>query len=148
MALRRALCAARDGVVRASPPGFAREASSTTSSLLTVEAAAVHRGPGGRSSISGIHAAVFGSTGFLGRYVVNQLGRIGTSVSMPTRCTDNDRQHLRVRCLPIVIYICLWGDSRTILCPPTRLARFAPPQSRAGRTKYIRKNPCVLNQQF
>ena len=73
--------------------------SSTASSLLTVEAAAAHRGPGGRSSISGIHATVFGSTGFLGRYVVNQLGRMGTSVSMPTRCTDNDRQHLRVRLL-------------------------------------------------
>lgn len=53
-------------------------------------------GHGGRSSISGIHAAVFGSTGFLGRYVVNELGRVGSLVVMPTRCSDNHRQHLRL----------------------------------------------------
>eukprot|EP00239_Pterosperma_sp_CCMP1384_P007743 CAMPEP_0197847278 /NCGR_PEP_ID=MMETSP1438-20131217/5685_1 /TAXON_ID=1461541 /ORGANISM="Pterosperma sp., Strain CCMP1384" /LENGTH=394 /DNA_ID=CAMNT_0043459153 /DNA_START=66 /DNA_END=1250 /DNA_ORIENTATION=+ len=53
-------------------------------------------GTGGRSSVSGITATVFGSTGFLGRYVITEIGRIGSQVVMPTRCTDNHRQHLKV----------------------------------------------------
>lgn len=32
-------------------------------------------GPGGRSSNQGITATVFGATGFLGRYLVNSLGK-------------------------------------------------------------------------
>ncbi|KAL3933709.1 MAG: hypothetical protein SGPRY_000168 [Prymnesium sp.] len=35
---------------------------------------------GGRSSVSGIKATVFGCTGFLGSYVVNRLGRVGSTV--------------------------------------------------------------------
>ena len=93
MAARRLLLAAAARASQRGPlPDFAREASS-----LTVQAVSLARGPGGRSSISGIRATVFGSTGFLGRYVVNQLGRMGSAVSLPTRCVDNDRQHLRAR---------------------------------------------------
>jgi len=36
--------------------------------------AAYRRGKGGRGSFSGMVATVFGSSGFLGRYVVNRLG--------------------------------------------------------------------------
>ena len=53
-------------------------------------------GPGGRSSISGVRATCFGATGFLGRYVVNQLGKIGSQVVIPNRCGENFYQHLQV----------------------------------------------------
>lgn len=63
------------------------------SSNLPINYGAV--GKPGRSSVSGIQATVFGSTGFLGRYVVNEFGQIGSRVLLPTRCNDNHRQHLR-----------------------------------------------------
>ncbi|MES1915040.1 MAG: 39kDa subunit of ndufa9, NADH:ubiquinone oxidoreductase, partial [Cercozoa sp. M6MM] len=44
---------------------------------------------GGRSSDSGINAVVFGATGFIGRHVVNALGRIGSQVVVPTRRNDD-----------------------------------------------------------
>jgi len=48
--------------------------------------------------VSGIVATVFGSTGFLGRYVVNRFGRIGSQVIVPYRSAGGDYQiqHLRV----------------------------------------------------
>uniref|UniRef100_A0A6B2L8V2 NAD-dependent epimerase/dehydratase domain-containing protein n=1 Tax=Arcella intermedia TaxID=1963864 RepID=A0A6B2L8V2_9EUKA len=51
---------------------------------------------GGRSSVSGAIATVFGSTGFLGRYVVSQLGRIGTQVVVPWRGEEKSYTHLKV----------------------------------------------------
>ncbi|KAL3154426.1 hypothetical protein ABBQ32_013898 [Trebouxia sp. C0010 RCD-2024] len=52
-------------------------------------------GPGGRSSVSGITATVFGATGFLARYIINTLAKAGSQVVMPYRCDDLDVQHLR-----------------------------------------------------
>jgi len=43
---------------------------------------------GGRSSINGIKATVFGASGFLGTYVVNRLGKIGSQVLCPHRTDD------------------------------------------------------------
>uniref|UniRef100_A0A8B9GQH8 NADH dehydrogenase [ubiquinone] 1 alpha subcomplex subunit 9, mitochondrial n=1 Tax=Astyanax mexicanus TaxID=7994 RepID=A0A8B9GQH8_ASTMX len=57
--------------------------------------ALIPKGKGGRSSGSGIAATVFGATGFLGRYVVNRLGRIGSQVVIPHRCDQYDLMYLR-----------------------------------------------------
>ena len=51
---------------------------------------------GGRSSVSGIKAAVFGGSGFLGKYVVNRLGKIGTRVVVPYRGDEVDVRHLKL----------------------------------------------------
>lgn len=55
----------------------------------------VKRGTGGRSSFSGVVATVFGATGFIGRYVVNRLGRMGSQVIVPYRGDEHDYRHLR-----------------------------------------------------
>ncbi|KAM8800802.1 NADH dehydrogenase [ubiquinone] 1 alpha subcomplex subunit 9, mitochondrial [Rhynchonycteris naso] len=57
--------------------------------------AVIPHGKGGRSSVSGVVATVFGATGFLGRYVVNHLGRMGSQVIVPYRCEAYDTMHLR-----------------------------------------------------
>lgn len=51
---------------------------------------------GGRSSVSGVIATVFGATGFLGRYVVNSLGRHGSQVVIPFRGEESSYNHLKV----------------------------------------------------
>ena len=79
---------------QSAPRDLSTAAAQPTS--LSVQTAGAVRGPGGRHSISGLRVCVFGSTGFLGRYVVNTLAQMGSLMSLPTRCTDNHRQHLRV----------------------------------------------------
>uniref|UniRef100_A0A8C8MBT7 NADH dehydrogenase [ubiquinone] 1 alpha subcomplex subunit 9, mitochondrial n=1 Tax=Oncorhynchus tshawytscha TaxID=74940 RepID=A0A8C8MBT7_ONCTS len=61
----------------------------------TVHHAVIPRGKGGRSSSSGVAATVFGATGFLGRYVVNRLGRMGSQIVIPHRCDQYDLMYLR-----------------------------------------------------
>ena len=39
---------------------------------------------------------MFGSTGFLGRYTVHRLGRIGSQVVIPYRGDEHDYRHLKV----------------------------------------------------
>ena len=46
--------------------------------------------------MSGVVATVFGSTGFIGRYVVNQLGRIGSQVVLPYRGDGMNTRHLKL----------------------------------------------------
>lgn len=50
--------------------------------LKTTNMAAMKRGTGGRSSFNGVVATVFGATGFVGRYVCNKLGKLGTQVGL------------------------------------------------------------------
>jgi len=59
-------------------------------------ALAVATGRGGRSSVSGVQATVFGATGRLGRPVVNKLGRMGSQVVVPYRGDEHDTRHLKV----------------------------------------------------
>ncbi|CAK7349503.1 unnamed protein product [Dovyalis caffra] len=56
----------------------------------------VRKGTGGRSSVSGIVATVFGATGFLGRYVVQQLAKMGSQVLVPFRGSEDDPRHLKL----------------------------------------------------
>ncbi|KAI4364106.1 hypothetical protein MLD38_020241 [Melastoma candidum] len=56
----------------------------------------VRKGTGGRSSVSGIVATVFGATGFLGRYVVQQLAKHGSQVLVPFRGSEDSNRHLKL----------------------------------------------------
>eukprot|EP00188_Purpureofilum_apyrenoidigerum_P002613 Plantae.Rhodophyta-Purpureofilum_apyrenoidigerum.ctg2677.p1 GENE.Plantae.Rhodophyta-Purpureofilum_apyrenoidigerum.ctg2677~~Plantae.Rhodophyta-Purpureofilum_apyrenoidigerum.ctg2677.p1 ORF type:complete len:371 (+),score=58.00 Plantae.Rhodophyta-Purpureofilum_apyrenoidigerum.ctg2677:150-1262(+) len=56
----------------------------------------IAKGSGGRSSVSGIVATVFGCTGFIGHYAVNQLGRIGSQVICPWRGDELEHRRLKV----------------------------------------------------
>ncbi|XP_015901149.1 NADH dehydrogenase [ubiquinone] 1 alpha subcomplex subunit 9, mitochondrial [Ziziphus jujuba] len=56
----------------------------------------VRKGTGGRSSVSGIVATVFGATGFLGRYVVQQLAKMGSQVLVPFRGSEDSHRHLKL----------------------------------------------------
>ncbi|KAL6252350.1 Protein-lysine N-methyltransferase efm5 [Rhinocladiella similis] len=53
------------------------------------------RTQGGRSSLGGHTATVFGANGFLGRYIVNRLARRGNQVVVPYR-DDMGKRHLKV----------------------------------------------------
>ncbi|KAL6516213.1 hypothetical protein OROGR_019518 [Orobanche gracilis] len=56
----------------------------------------VRKGTGGRSSVSGIIATVFGATGFLGRYLVQQLAKMGSQVLVPFRGSEDSPRHLKL----------------------------------------------------
>lgn len=60
------------------------------------ELTAMKRGRGGRSSFSGIVATVFGASGFVGRYVCNRLGKIGSQIIVPYRGDPYEVERLRL----------------------------------------------------
>uniref|UniRef100_A0A672ZP73 NADH dehydrogenase [ubiquinone] 1 alpha subcomplex subunit 9, mitochondrial n=1 Tax=Sphaeramia orbicularis TaxID=375764 RepID=A0A672ZP73_9TELE len=76
-------------------PAVLSAATVTTVQQRKLHHAVVPKGKGGRSSSSGIAATVFGATGFVGRYVVNRLGRIGSQIIVPHRCDQYDVMYLR-----------------------------------------------------
>ena len=50
----------------------------------------------GRSGVSGITATIFGASGFLGKYVVNKFGQIGSKCVLPYRGDEVDVRHLKL----------------------------------------------------
>jgi len=52
-------------------------------------------GGGGRSSVSGLKVAVFGATGFLGRYVCNEIGQVGSTAYIANRGCEMETRHLK-----------------------------------------------------
>lgn len=95
---RSVLCASRDSVsyVKASRM-FTRAYSQDVTIKHRTGMPQVAAGPYGlgRNSVAGSVATVFGCTGFLGRYVVSKLAKVGTQVVVPYRDED-EKRHLRV----------------------------------------------------
>ena len=46
--------------------------------------------------MSGVRASLFGATGFLGRYVCSEMGKVGTRVRVGNRGSDDETRHLKV----------------------------------------------------
>ncbi|KAF8917056.1 hypothetical protein CPB85DRAFT_1431670 [Mucidula mucida] len=63
-------------------------------SMLPTRKAVVGSGPPGYSAVSGHVVTVFGCTGFLGRYLVSKLAKLGTQVVIPYRDED-EKRHLK-----------------------------------------------------
>jgi len=82
--------------------GFRRVLPSRSYSSLYESSASVALSPESfgeveaRTPIGGTVATVFGCTGFLGRYVVNMLGRLGVQVVIPYRAEEKAYDHLKV----------------------------------------------------
>ncbi|KAL0581011.1 Protein-lysine N-methyltransferase efm5 [Marasmius crinis-equi] len=55
----------------------------------------ISQGPPGYSAVTGHVVTVFGCTGFMGRYLVSKLARMGTQVIVPYRDED-DKRHLKL----------------------------------------------------
>jgi NADH dehydrogenase (ubiquinone) 1 alpha subcomplex subunit 9 len=62
--------------------------------VITRTGKPIIRQAGGRSSLGGYTATVFGATGFLGRYIVNRLARRGCQVIVPYR-EEMAKRHLK-----------------------------------------------------
>ncbi|GAV84034.1 Epimerase domain-containing protein [Cephalotus follicularis] len=78
-------------------PDYGAGADDHGSTLVTRGASPILRkGTGGRSSVSVIIAAVFGATGFLGRYLVQQLAKMGTQVLLPLLGCEDSTRHLKL----------------------------------------------------
>lgn len=72
-----------------------REYSNPPAQFALANANVDKAGPGGRSSVSGAVATVFGGNGFLGSYIVNELAKRGTQVVCPFRCAEQEAMPLK-----------------------------------------------------
>lgn len=64
--------------------------------LKTTNLGAMKRGTGGRSSFNGMVVTVFGCTGFVGRYVANKFGKIGSQLIFPYRADHSEAIRLKL----------------------------------------------------
>ena len=53
-------------------------------------------GPGGRSSVAGFNTSLFGGTGFLGKYLQFELGKVGTRLWLANRGDEQDVRQYKV----------------------------------------------------
>ena len=54
------------------------------------------QGPGAHHSGTNLKIALFGATGFLGRYVTYELGKVGNELHIATRGDDYEWRHLKL----------------------------------------------------
>ncbi|PNS14672.1 NADH-ubiquinone oxidoreductase subunit, mitochondrial [Sphaceloma murrayae] len=94
--LQRSLCrSSAPTVVNASRLLSRTSKRSLQDIAITRTGKPIIRLAGGRSSLGGHTATVFGATGFLGRYIVNRLARAGCTVVVPFR-EEMAKRHLKV----------------------------------------------------
>jgi len=63
--------------------------------MVTSAVPGLYRTGGGRHSVSGMTATVFGSSGFLGKYAVSKLGAMGCRLILPYRGDELFLRHLK-----------------------------------------------------
>lgn len=93
------MISARTAAIRAAAnprPQLLRTLASTPQDLPRItERRPGETGRGGKASDAGVKVAVFGATGFLGRYVCSNLGANGTMVYIGNRGDEFSHRHLR-----------------------------------------------------
>jgi NADH dehydrogenase (ubiquinone) 1 alpha subcomplex subunit 9 len=99
MALNRQLCRSSASLTTSLPKPAVTSSLQARRNLqdvaITRTGKPIVRVQGGRSSVGGHTATVFGATGFLGRYIVNRLARQGCTVVVPYR-EEMAKRHLKV----------------------------------------------------
>ncbi|KAH0489098.1 hypothetical protein TgHK011_010178 [Trichoderma gracile] len=83
------------GALRSSVAASAGGKRSLSDVAITRTGKTILRVQGGRSSLGGHTATVFGATGQLGRYIVNRLARQGCTVVVPFR-EEMTKRHLKL----------------------------------------------------